>query len=88
MTKLRPTGRTPHQVAEIRPTQCPRCEHPWPRRVAGRVLLGVHKCITHRAGHRTYTCRKCDHVDYDPPLDEGCSKWPPSMGTPEGGWMR
>jgi hypothetical protein len=51
------------------------------------VLLGVHKCITHNEGHRTYTCLKCDHLEYDPPLDEGCSKWPPSMGTPDGGWM-
>jgi hypothetical protein len=54
--------------------------------VAGRVLLGIHKCTTHREGHRTYDCLKCSHVTYDPPREEGCSQWPPPMGTPDAGW--
>ena len=82
MPELRPTGRTPHQVAEVRPANCPTCGHTWPRGVAGRVLVGTHKCANHQ--HRTYFCQSCRETAFDPPVEEGCRQVL-RMGTPDGG---
>jgi hypothetical protein len=83
VTELRPTGRSPHQVAEVRPMCCPRCGKRWPRGTAGRVLVGTHKCVDHM--HRSYRCQGCAHTSYDPLVTEGCRYFLP-MGTPDAGW--
>jgi hypothetical protein len=83
MTELRPTRRTPHQVAEVSPMCCPSCGNRWLRGTAGRVLVGRHKCLNHM--HRSYRCQGCAHTVYDPVLEDGCRDFPP-IGTPEGGW--
>jgi hypothetical protein len=82
MPELRPTGRSPHQVVEVGPARCPGCGHAWPRGVAGRVLVGMHKCSNHM--HRTYFCQKCQQTAFDPTVEQGCRE-ALRLGTPDGG---
>ena len=82
MPELRRTGRTPHQVAEVRPSACPNCTYRWPKNAPWRVLVGTHKCPDHQ--HRTYQWENCRHTVYDPKLVEGCRE-ALRMGTPDGG---
>lgn len=65
--ETRPTGRTPHEIAEIPPRACSN-GHPF--RHARSALVGFLPCACAGGnGHRTFQCARCGVVDYYPPHD-------------------
>ena len=65
--EVRPTGRTPHEVAEIPPAACSN-GHPFHGKRA--AFVGFLPCwCADTDGHRTYRCAVCDVIDYYPDHD-------------------
>jgi hypothetical protein len=63
-TRLTADGR----LEEIAPTHCPNGHRLGPN----RVLVGWHPCgCAGGSGHRTYSCRECHVVIYQPPHTQG-----------------
>jgi hypothetical protein len=61
--ELRRTGRG-HELAEVALSHCPNGHRLGP----GKVLVSYLPCwCSGTGGHRTYWCRACDSVIFDPP---------------------
>ena len=75
--RTEPTGRTPHEIAEVPP---PACSNGHPFRVARSAFVGFMPCTCAlpASGHRTYRCATCDVVDYYPDHDQSRK---PTLGS-------
>jgi hypothetical protein len=68
--KYRLTGRG-LELAEVAPSHCPNGHRLGP----GQVLIGTLPCwCAGAAGHRTYWCRDCQAVIFDPPHNLGAEQ--------------
>jgi hypothetical protein len=74
--ETRPTGRTPHEIAEVAPRRCSNGHDIADPRSA---FVGFLPCAcSGTGGHRTYRCATCGVTDHYPRHDE---RLPPTLGS-------